>query len=209
MAPERAREGRGDLRQQIERVGERTVEGVEEVGLASWLIGQSLFYLGAGRRTNGRYERGARCVYQRERRRAGVEEPDAEQCRGPKVERSRGRERAPGRTDGRSDWRGRPDACLARGRDQGHSDEVCHHRSEQSRRRESPLFEPVHEQWLQCTSYSIRRDPCVRCSHDVDNWAPRPLADRPAGRMLGAVAAKRVRVQSTARCRFVLSSSRP
>ena len=28
--------------------------------------------------------------------------------------------------------------------------------------------------------------------HDVDNWAPRPLADRPAGRMLGAVAAKRV-----------------
>ncbi|NNL65757.1 MAG: ABC transporter permease [Myxococcales bacterium] len=50
MAPDRAGEGGRDLRHVVERVGERAAEGVEEVGLASWLVGQSLLYLGAGRR---------------------------------------------------------------------------------------------------------------------------------------------------------------
>lgn len=54
MAPERAGEGRGGLRQLAERVGERTVASVEEVGLASWLVGQSLYFLAAGRRTGQR-----------------------------------------------------------------------------------------------------------------------------------------------------------
>jgi phospholipid/cholesterol/gamma-HCH transport system permease protein len=34
----------------LERVGRRAVEGVEEVGVAGWLLAQSLFFLGLGRR---------------------------------------------------------------------------------------------------------------------------------------------------------------
>ena len=34
----------------LERAGRRAVEGVEELGVAGWLLVQSLFFLGVGRR---------------------------------------------------------------------------------------------------------------------------------------------------------------
>ena len=46
MATSRSAGGRAWL----ERVGRRAVEGVEEVGVAGWLLAQSLFFLGLGRR---------------------------------------------------------------------------------------------------------------------------------------------------------------
>jgi phospholipid/cholesterol/gamma-HCH transport system permease protein len=45
-----AEPGRSQAEALVERVGERAAAGVEEVGFASWLLGQSFFYLGLGRR---------------------------------------------------------------------------------------------------------------------------------------------------------------
>lgn len=33
-----------------ERIGKRTLEGVEELGLGGWLLGRSVYYLGLGHR---------------------------------------------------------------------------------------------------------------------------------------------------------------